>query len=311
MDAKPFKLSGSVPVVEISSLATGIGAAASAISDQLTNWGFMAVEVPGISEPVSNLLSSFSSACASTAPTLADYAYTSVPQLSSGGNHGYFPFFSEVPRLAQGVADPKEHIHISGAMLENRPSGAGDVLRAFPALGAAAGCVFNIAFDLVSLFGEVIRGMMPNETPALGLSRDASNLRIVHYREGGNRRILAHEHSGIQMLGLQLPPTDQGLQYVLHDGTWVEPLIANTDIVLCNIGRMLTKASNDRFRPSTHRVHRSSEQPGYERLSSVLFAYPAYEDHQWVVSNEGLTFLNETWGDFIKNRFAGLSNGAD
>lgn len=111
------------------------------------------------------------------------------------------------------------------------------------------------------------------------------------------------------MLGLQLPPTDQGLQYVLHHGTWAEPAIAHTDVVLCNIGRMLSMASAGRFRPSTHRVHRSdASDTGYERLSSVLFAYPPHLAHQWRVTSDGdLEVLDPTWGDFIADRFAGLA----
>jgi len=117
------------------------------------------------------------------------------------------------------------------------------------------------------------------------------------------------------MLGLQLPPTDQGLQYVLHDGTWVEPVIAGTDVLLCNIGRMLSTASNGRLRPSTHRVHRSGTDHdpagAYERLSSVLFAYPPLEDHQWRVDEVGDFETREPiWGDFIADRFAGLGASA-
>lgn len=305
-----MQLVGRVPSIRTDELVLDMRGATEAIQQQLTGWGFMAVEVPGIGGEVDRLMNSFALACASKSPTLADYVHTDVPQFSGGGNHGFFPLYSEVPRLAKGVPDPKEHIHISGAMLANRPPGSIAVLEAFPELGVTASKIFNIAFELISLFGEVIRGMMPAQTPTFDLSRDATNLRIVHYTEVDDREVLAHEHSGIQMLGLQLPPSDQGLQYVLHDGSWVEPVIAGTDVVLCNIGRMLSSASDGLFRPSTHRVHRSNVRPGYERLSSVLFAYPPHDAHQWVVTEEGLTILDETWGDFIKNRFAGLQGGA-
>ncbi|MBB2911697.1 hypothetical protein FHS43_002970 [Streptosporangium becharense] len=280
--------------------------ATEAIRSQLTGWGFMAAEVPGIGRRVENMMNEFASACASTEPSLADYKHSSVPQLSVGGTHGFFPYNSEVPRLAKGVPDPKEFIHVSGAMIADQPPGAGDVLRAFPEFGASATEVFDIAFTLISLFGEVVRGMMPDGTPALDLSRDATNLRVIHYRDVGDRQVLAHEHSGIQMLGLQLPPSDQGLQYILHDGTWVEPVIAKTDVVLCNIGRMLSSASDGRFRPSTHRVHTKPMPAGYKRLSSVLFAYPPHKAQQWKMVDGELTMINETWGDFIENRFQGL-----
>lgn len=310
-DATPMPLAGSVPVVTLDAFTSDMHTATEEIRDQLIRWGFMAVEVPGIFQIVDALLVSFAEACASSSPSLGDYVHTIVPQVSIGGNHGYYPFYSEVPRLAHGVPDPKEHIHVSGAMLSNKPRGASAVLEAFPRFGASARSVFDFSFELVSLFAQVVHGMLPADAPPLDLSREASNLRVVHYRELGNRTILAHEHSGIQMLGLQLPPNDPGLQYILHDRTWVEPIIARSDVVLCNIGRMLTKASGDRFRPSTHRVHRSDDQAGYERMSSVLFAYPPYDSPQWIATEERVVTLNETWGDFIRNRFAGLGNPAD
>ncbi|MGC5010857.1 hypothetical protein ACLQ2R_08850 [Streptosporangium sp. DT93] len=308
MEVPLMELSGRVPSVRLQELQADMGSAAEDIRSQLTGWGFMAAEVPGLGQRVEDMMRKFSEACESTEPSLSDYPYTSVPQLSNGGTHGFFPYNSEIPRLANGVADPKEFIHVSGAMISDQPPGSADVLRAFPDFGAAATEVFDIAFTLISLFGEVVRGMMPEGTPELDLSRDATNLRVINYRDVGDRQVLAHEHSGIQMLGLQLPSSDQGLQYILHDGTWVEPVIAKTDVVLCNIGRMLWSASNERFRPSTHRVHVKPMPAGYRRLSSVLFAYPPHKARQWKMVDGELTTLDATWGDFIANRFQGLGN---
>lgn len=310
MEVPLLELRGRVPAIRPDRIEPDMAAATEAIRSQLTGWGFMAAEVPGIGARVEAMMNEFARACASTTPNLSDYAYSSVPQLSAGGTHGFFPYNSEIPRLANGVPDPKEFIHVSGAMVADQPPGAGDVLRAFPEFGAAATEVFDVAFRLISLFGEVVRGMMPDGTPELDLWRDATNLRVINYRDVGDRRVLAHEHSGIQMLGLQLPPSDQGLQYVLHDGTWVEPVIAKTDVVLCNIGRMLSSASDGRFRPSTHRVHTKPMPDGYRRLSSVLFAYPPHKARQWKMVDGELMTLNATWGDFIANRFQGLGKPA-
>lgn len=303
-----MKLAGEVPVVRLEQREADMAAAADAIGAQLVGWGFMAAEVPGIGARVRSLMESFTGACRSIDPRLAEYEYSSVPQISNGGTHGFFPYNSEVPRLANGVPDPKEFIHVSGAMLADRPTGASGVLRAFPEFGALAADVFDTAFSLISLFGKIIQGMMPAGTPDFALSRDATNLRVIYYSDVNGREVLAHEHSGIQMLGLQLPPSDQGLQYVLHDGTWVEPVIANTDIVLCNVGRMLSSASGGRFRPSTHRVHVTDTSGGYQRTSSVLFAYPGHQAQQWRVSDDGIETLDASWGDFIANRFQGLGS---
>lgn len=195
-------------------------------------------------------------------------------------------------------------------MLEDIPVGAVAVLNAFPGLGAMAAEIFDVSFKLAVIFGEMVRVLMSTNTPPLNLARHPSILRIVHYKDVDGRVVLAHEHSGIQMLGIQLPPSGQGLQYILHDGTWVEPVLADRDIVLCNIGRMLASASNGRLRPSTHRVHAAEACTGYERWSAVLFAYPAHEQPQWTITEDGLKVHDKTWGDFIRNRFLGLEQSA-
>jgi hypothetical protein len=300
-------LQGEVPVVHTARAEQDFPAAAPDLAGQLTDWGFMALEVPGIGVEVADLGKAFSAACAAAEPRMSDYSYKLVPQRATGGNHGFFQFHSEVPRLAGGVPDPKEFLHVSGAMLDDVPAGSAAVLQAFPELGERARAVFTKSYRLAMLFGDLIRGLLPGDAPDLGLDRHSTILRTIHYRVSDGREVLAHEHSGIQMLGLQLPPSDQGLQYVLHDGTWVEPVLAGTDVVLCNIGRMLTDASGGKYRPSTHRVHNSAPRDsGYERWSTVLFIHPDHEARQWRVTPDGVRVLDETWGDFVRSRVSGL-----
>lgn len=307
-------LVGSVPVVEANSIDADVERFSSDFSRQLAEWGFMALEIPGICTANAAVMEYFSLACRSATPTLMDYVYTRVPQLSVGGNHGFFPMFSEIPRLAQGVADPKEFLHISGAIIEDLPPGSGAVLEAFSDLGRSAKGLFDLGFNVASSIGRVICNIMTDETSIdLGLSRHSSILRLAHYLVGDGRDVLAHEHSGIQMLGVQFPPSDRGLQYILNDGRWVEPDIANTNIVLCNIGRMLTSASAGRFRPSTHRVHRSSGETAYERWSNVLFCHPDHKRPQWVIreGSQSITVLDSLWGEFVGDMVRGLGIEAE
>jgi hypothetical protein len=302
----PLPLQGQVPVLHLAAIEPDFLRSRAKFEAQLRDWGFMALELPGIGERVAAVQAAFSAACRSVSPHLTEFHYASVPQLSTGGNHGFFPYGAEVPRLAAGVADPKEFVHVSGAMLEDLPPGSADVLRAFPALDVTARALFDIGFKLALLFGELLRRLISEAAPDLGLSRHSSILRILHYRDVKDTEVLAHEHSGIQMLGIQFPPSDRGLQYVLHDGQWTEPVLASTDVVLCNIGAMLSSASGGRFRPSTHRVHRLPS-PNYERWSTVLFVHPDHQQSQWRVNKEGeVKRSDETWGDFVANNIRDL-----
>src|ERR1017187_1113730 len=308
-DIPAFPLADRVPVISADAIARGVRAAASQLVDQLTQWGFIAIEMPGIGQATIDVTTHFAAACQSMAPSLSDFIYTQVPQRSIGGNHGFVPMFSEVPRLAKGVADPKEFLHISGAIIDDVPSGSRAVLETFNDLGRLAADLFARGFELASAVGGLICSLISdNPSLDLGLYWQSSILRLVHYVVEDHREVLAYEHSGIQMLGVQYPPSDRGLQYVLNDGQWVEPQIAGTNVVLCNVGRMLTSASGGRFRPSTHRVHRASPLDQYARWSSVLFCHPDHRANQWVIreNSRDVVPLAATWGEFVSDMVRGL-----
>jgi hypothetical protein len=295
-----MRLSGEVPVIGIDSIEDDALRNLDSFRTQLDNWGFMALEVPGIGARITNLYETFSAALGSATPALDDFAASAIPQATGGGNHGFFRFWSEVPRLAEGKADPKEFVHVSGAMIDNHPTGAGDMLTAFPDFADESRFVLDVGFRTAVALGDVVRELLPGDPPKLNLSSYSSILRVIHYRDSEGREVLAHEHSGIQMLGVQFPPSEGGLQYILNDGTWVEPIIWGTDVLLCNIGRMLSEASGRRVRPSTHRVHRSSMAQSEERWSSVVFVHPNHGDQQWRIDEDGtVRHLDSTWGSFV------------
>jgi 2OG-Fe(II) oxygenase superfamily len=297
-----MRLAGSVPVLRDESIVDDAYRNTDNFRTQLTTWGFMAMEVPGIGARVDLLYDAFSVALASGSPALADYSTEKTPQASSGGNHGFFTFGSEVPRLAEGKPDPKEFVHVSGAMLDDVPPGSAAMLSAFPAFAEESRALFTLGFAIAEACGDVVRELLPGDPPKLELAPHSSILRTIHYRESEGKEVLAHEHSGIQMLGVQFPPSEGGLQYVLNDGTWIEPALAGTDVLLCNIGRMLSEASGRRFRPSTHRVHRSRTAQSEERWSAVLFVHPNHESGQWHVDESGTVVMSDaTWGQFVRH----------
>jgi 2OG-Fe(II) oxygenase superfamily len=299
---EPMPLHGTVPQLRLDSVEDDARRHIDDFRNQLNTWGFMALEIPGIGARVDELYDEFSAALASPSPRLPDFAAATTPQATPGGNHGFFSYGSEIPRLAKGTPDPKEFLHVSGAMLDDVPRGAAALLEAFPDLAAQSRFLFETGFTLAQVIADVVRELLPGDPPKLNLSPYSSILRVIHYRDSGDREVLAHEHSGIQMLGVQFPPSDGGLQYILNDGTWVEPELRGTDVLLCNVGRMLAMASGERMRPSTHRVHRSPTAQSAERWSSVLFVHPNHEDQQWRVDQDGtVAFLDGTWGQFVNH----------
>jgi len=160
-------LAGIVPTVRISDLEADMKTAADAIQAQLNRLGFQCRwRCPASGARVRTMMDGFLAACGSTAPEsgrlrvlvgAADLQrrYPWLPSRTTPKFHGWPTVFP----------DPKEFIHVSGAMLADRPAGAGALLRAFPEFGDAASGVFALAFTLISQFGEVIRGMLPAGTP--------------------------------------------------------------------------------------------------------------------------------------------------
>jgi isopenicillin N synthase-like dioxygenase len=304
-EIEKVRLAGAVPMIARSHLQEQLRRADPDFTRQLETWGFMALEVPGIGALTHEVYAAFSGARDSATRDLSDFVYSSVPQFATGGNHGYFPYGSEIPRLSGGVADPKEFVHISGAMINDDPPGAGDLLKAFPAMNSPAQALFDVGFDIATHFGSFILRYLGQADQKLSLSRESSILRVIRYEINESTRVLAHEHSGIQMLGVQFPPSSAGLQYVLNNGQWVEPVLHDNDIVLCNIGRMLSYASGDAVRPSTHRVFADGNAVG-TRFSTVLFVHPDHSSGKWRRNSQGSVEVNGTWGDFVEERARGL-----
>ncbi len=102
-----------------------------------------------------------------------------------------------------------------------------------------------------------------------------SILRLLHYppvpKEGPHIRAAAHED--INVITLLLGAEEAGLEVKDHDGRWIA-INPPPGALVCNIGDMLQRLTNDRLPSTTHRVvNPAPERRGFARYSTPFFLH--------------------------------------
>ncbi|MGH6909053.1 MAG: isopenicillin N synthase family dioxygenase [Phenylobacterium sp.] len=102
-----------------------------------------------------------------------------------------------------------------------------------------------------------------------------SILRLLHYppvpKEGPHIRAAAHED--INVITLLLGAEEAGLEVKDHDGCWIA-INPPPGALVCNIGDMLQRLTNNRLPSTTHRVvNPAPERRGFPRYSTPFFLH--------------------------------------
>ena len=102
-----------------------------------------------------------------------------------------------------------------------------------------------------------------------------SILRLLHYppvpKDGPHIRAAAHED--INVITLLLGAEEAGLEVKEKDGSWL-PINPPAGSLVCNIGDMLQRLTNDKLPSTTHRVvNPAPERRGFPRYSTPFFLH--------------------------------------
>jgi isopenicillin N synthase-like dioxygenase len=102
-----------------------------------------------------------------------------------------------------------------------------------------------------------------------------SILRLLHYppvpKDGPHIRAGAHED--INVITLLLGAEEAGLEVKEKDGSWL-PINPPAGSLVCNIGDMLQRLTNDKLPSTTHRVvNPAPERRGFPRYSTPFFLH--------------------------------------
>lgn len=172
-----------------------------------------------------------------------------------------------------------------------------DVLMTYFARGHTVGWTLMRAF-------AVAMGVAP-DTFLRTVSRPVSRGSILYYPpqppEMGTEQFGVSEHTDYGVLTLLWQDDTGGLQVLGRDGRWLEAApVPGTFVV--NVGDLLARWSNDRFRSTLHRVVNRS---GRARMSTALFIDPDRDTVIEPVARDGEAprYPAVTCGDYLRSRF--------
>jgi isopenicillin N synthase-like dioxygenase len=203
--------------------------------------------------------------------------------LAGSAWRGWFPVGGEV---TSGVPDRKEGLYVGVEHPPEHPR----VLDSTPLHGAnlfppgdLGPAVTAWIEQLTSVAVVVMRGIalglgLPADWFEQELTADPTVLfRVFHYPALADNASAPEwgvgEHTDYGLLTLLAQDTSGGLEVHTPDGDWLD-VPAEPGVIVCNIGDMLDKLTEGRYRSTPHRVRNLS---GHGRLSFPLFFDPSWD----------------------------------
>ena len=247
------------------------------IASAYERYGFVVIAEHGIPE---HLIASCT-ACFQRFFALPDATKRRYTLAGQGGARGYTPFGIETAKGAQHY-DLKEFWHVGRELPSNHP------LRRYMPDNVWAEEIAGFrtstlelfdAFDALgrSLLRAIARGLsLPQDFFANKVDLGNSVLRVIHYppmRPNDTPSVRAGAHEDINVITLLLGADEPGLEVLDKQGRWL-PVNPPTGSLVCNVGDMLQRLTNNQLRSTSHRVSNPSpERASRSRLSLPYFLH--------------------------------------
>jgi isopenicillin N synthase-like dioxygenase len=286
--------------------------------DSFSNMGFAIVRNHGVSEELKAKLFEVSKAFFA----LSD---EEKKKFEDEANHGQRGYISKNKESAKGkdVPDIKEFYHIGQTVTD------GDAIKEeypdniWPNPIAEFETVCQEVFQT---FENTGRNLLKATALYLGLEEDYfapkihngnSILRLLHYYPVQDKSqipegaVRAAAHGDINLITLLMGGTAEGLQAQTLDGEWIPVSPADDEIVI-NIGDMLARLTNNRFRSTQHRVITPNEESWTSpRYSTPFFLHPRSDMDlsclEGCISEESpKVYEDMTAGEFLTERLIEL-----
>ena len=290
MSAAPHSEYRGIPVIDVESLLDPQRSPderaipASEIDRACREMGFFAISGHGV-EP---LLQRRLDRAARAFFALPDRTKDEIAMARAGSAwRGWFPVGGE---LTSGRPDHKEGIYFGLELPEEHPRvAAGTPLHGrnlFPDTPSDLGPAVLEWLDAMRRVADaVMRGIavglgLPATWFEDHLTGDPTALfRIFHYPPSDHADTKddgiwgVGEHTDYGLLTLLAQDDNGGLQVELLDGTWLDVEL-DSSLLVCNIGDMLERLTDGRYRSTPHRVRNTS---GADRLSFPYFFDPSWD----------------------------------
>ena len=253
------------------------------LGDNLNQWGFVGIKEHTIDRDlVKDVISLFAEFF-----NLKDDIKESYYNPNLGGARGYTPIKIETPKGGK-KPDIKEFWHVGRSLDLDDPYRKwmhdNYLISEIPELSEKANMLFT-------QFDELGRNLLESIASYLNLENDYfsnvvdkgnSVMRAIHYPPVKNNEIgeRAGAHEDINLITLLIGGHKSGLEILSQEGEWQDATV-DEDVIICNIGDMLQRLTNNYMRSTTHRVSASLLQSESSRYSIPFFVHP---NPDWLIS---------------------------
>lgn len=288
--------------------------------DSFSNMGFAIVRNHGVSEALKAKLFEVSK------------AFFALPDdikktYEDEANHGQRGYISKNKESAKGkdVPDIKEFYHVGQTVTDGDPIKSEYPDNIFPASDVVAEFE-KVTQEVYQTFENTGRNLLRATALYLDLPENYfddkihngnSILRLLHYYPVKDKSqipagaVRAAAHGDINLITLLMGGSAEGLQAQTLDGEWIPVSPADDEIVI-NIGDMLARLTNDRFRSTQHRVITPREESWLTpRYSTPFFLHPRSDMDltclDTCISEENpKNYTDMTAGEFLTERLIEL-----
>ena len=192
------------------------------------------------------------------------------------GQRGYTPFGVETAKNAL-LPDQKEFWHHGRSSwnenLENKmPKNL--IIEEINGINIALEDLYNdletLGRKILSLIAVSLK--LEDEWFDNKINQGNSILRLIHYPkiDQKNNGLRAEAHEDINLITLLLGTEQEGLEVLNKDNKWI-PIKVNSERIVCNVGDMLERLTNDKLKSTTHRVNNPKKSITNESRFSMPF----------------------------------------
>lgn len=286
--------------------------------DSFSNMGFAIVRNHGVSKELKDRLFEVSKAFFA----LPSDVKKSYEDMTNAGQRGYISKNRESAK-GQSVPDIKEFYHVGQTVTDGDSIAAEYPDNIWPKEIANFEAVTQ---EVYRTFENTGRNLLKSTALYLGLEEDYftprihngnSVLRLLHYYPVKDKSqipegaVRAAAHGDINLITLLMGGSAEGLEAQGLDGQWI-PVSPKDDEIVINIGDMLSRLTNNRFRSTQHRVITPREESWLTpRYSTPFFLHPRSDMDltclDTCVSDENpKAYADATAGEFLNERLIEL-----
>lgn len=286
--------------------------------DSFSNMGFAIVKNHGVTKELKDQLFEVSKAFFEL-PTEVKRQYE---DMDLAGQRGYISKNRESAK-GQSVPDIKEFYHVGQTVTDNDPIKVEYPNNIWPKEVADFETVCQKVYQT---FENTGKNLLKAVALYLDLEEDYfspkihngnSVLRLLHYYPVQNLSdipegaVRAAAHGDINLITLLMGGSAEGLEAQSLDGQWI-PVSPQDDEIVINIGDMLARLTNNRFRSTQHRVITPNEESWLTpRYSTPFFLHPRSDMDltcldTCVDENHPKAYADATAGEFLTERLIEL-----